>query len=178
MALTMRVGEMHPASIQQRYRLVGPFCRRVHVRPRIKRIVAGLITLSMVVFGQVCALRTLASPPDAIASIPVAEAESFKHEGCTSACGGGGAERDEQPCPSGASMCCSTWAPPGTRLSLALPVSLRLQLTEAWLAGTSAAVIEDRAQAVAFDELARPPGSPHDPFLVSSLSRRGPPARA
>ena len=147
------------------------------MRPRIKRIVAGLITLSMVVFGQVCALRTLASPPDAIASIPVAEAESFKHDGCTSACGGGGEERDAQPCPSGASMCCSTWAPPGARLSLAFPVSLRLALTEALHAGVSVAVFVDRAQAVAFHERARPPGSPRDPFLVSSLSRRGPPAR-
>lgn len=175
MALTMRVGEMHPEFLN-RGRLVDPFAEGSHVMPRLNRIVAGLITLSMVVFGQVCALRMLASPADPIASISVADSESSKHEGCTSACGG--AERDERPCPSGASMCCSTWAPPGTRLSLALPVSLRLQLTEAWLAGTSAAVIEDRAQAVAFDELARPPGSPRDPFLVSSLSRRGPPARA
>ena len=150
------------------------------VRSRLKPLLVGLLTLAMVVFGQVCALSTLmarATPSEVLATESVSttdEANACSHSDC---------EGDEQSgqtghsgCPSGASSCCSTWGPPCDRLSLAPPPSVLISGADVWLVADDLHAIEGRASEVALFELARPPGLPKDAFLASSLSRRGPPA--
>lgn len=147
------------------------------VRKRITTLLAGLIMLSMVMFGQVCGLSTLTPSWRGTESeflTEVQPVETAEHEDtCTPEdCGGD----DEEQCPSGASMCCSTWAPPGARLSLPNPTSFHLALSHAWLALACFKGVDDGAPGVALFELARPPGPPSNLLLTSSLSHRGPPA--
>lgn len=148
------------------------------MQPRITTVLAGLITLSMVVFGQVCALRTLSAPLLTASESSVETQDAGDHGGCGSAECGGGSGEDEGACPSGASMCCSTWVPPGSRLILSPPSSLRLALNDPWLVPSGHTVVEDGSQEVSLSQLARPPGSSIVLLNTSSLSRRGPPARS
>lgn len=153
--------------------------QRLPVQSRITSFMAALIALSMVVFGQVCALSTLVSLSDAMASevsIEGQSGESAGHQGCSSETCGGDRKKSGGPCPSGAAMCCSTWAPPSGRLELTQPALLRLPLNDFSVDHSGLNSVEDRAAEVALFEFDRPPGTSGDPLLTSSLSRRGPPA--
>jgi hypothetical protein len=146
------------------------------VRSRVSPYVAGLITLAMVVFGQVCALHQFVEPGGPAASDVAFQAmpAADEHTGtCTSDdCGG----EVDTSCPTGAAECCSTWGPPSSRLLLPPPSALLLTLADAWLVVADRHVVEERVLEVALFELARPPGFSADALLSSSLSRRGPPA--
>lgn len=146
------------------------------MRTRVSPLLASLITLSMVVFGQVCAFSTMAQPQasDGAVELEVA-AGGDEHAGtCTSEeCGGDG--EGEGHCASGAAFCCSTWAPPSDPVSLSPPQSIRLGPADAWTALAATVVTEDGAQEVAPFRLARPPVTANV-LRSSSLSRRGPPA--
>ena len=149
------------------------------MQPRITSVLAALITVSMVVFGQVCALGTLVNPSDPTAPVLRAEgqsAERAEHAGCTSEACGGESGENEGHCPSGAAMCCSTWAPPMSRLELPPPSLLRLVLTDFSPVLAKLTPVQDRAPGVALFELDRPPGSSSGLIPTSSLSHRGPPA--
>ena len=150
---------------------------RFFVRSRLAQILAGGITISMVVFGQVCAFSTMAGHPVCAGAVElesVASSEEHATDACTSDGCSGEAEGSEGEghCPSGAAMCCSTWAPPGAELSVPPPTSVRV----GWTGLATTVVDEDRAPEVALFRLARPPGPPPEVLLSSSLSRRGPPA--
>ena len=150
---------------------------RFLVRSRVAPILAGLITLSMVTFGQVCAFSTIAHSPKSehALELETASAAEEEHGTCTSeGCEGEG--EDEGHCPSGAATCCSTWAPPTAPLSVPPPTSTRINLADAWMIPATSLVLEDGAQEVALFKLDRPPGRPTEALLVSSQSRRGPPA--
>jgi hypothetical protein len=151
------------------------------VRSRLTPLLVGLLTLAMVVFGQVCALSMLmarATTTDAVAFKSVSpiddDASACRHTDCE------GEEQSGQTghsgCPSGASSCCSTWGPPSDRLSLAPPPSVLMSDADVWLVADDLHAVEERASEVALFELARPPSLPTDTCLASSLSRRGPPA--
>lgn len=148
--------------------------------PRLKAILVCLITLGMVVFGQVCALSTLVKGVDpSVSDLAVSDVPATEDHAATcnpEDCAGEGGDEGHQGCPSGAASCCSTWGPPTSRLALSPPVSLRLALPDAWLAAADAHTAEDRAAEVALFELARPPCHPTGVLLASPLSRRGPPA--
>jgi hypothetical protein len=150
------------------------------VRSRFAPILAGLITLAMVVFGQVCAYSRLVTSVGettaaaSVETVPVPEdhASTCDPAGCESE-----GERDNgSGCPSGAASCCSTWGPPSVRLSLTPPVSVPLFLADLWLIADDIHALAERASEVALFELARPPGLSTDALLASSVSRRGPPA--
>lgn len=142
------------------------------VAPRSAAGFAWLITLSMVVFGQVCAMQSLVIAPGsdlAQAAAPEATKDRCTHEGCSDE-----GESDEG-CPT--SLCCSTWAPPSSRLSLTPPTSVRVAPSDVWVVVMFSQVDDgDRAREVARSELARPPGMLSDPLIYSPRSRRGPPA--
>ncbi len=148
------------------------------MRSRLTPILVCLVTLAMVVFGQVCALSTLVRGVDPatlnlVASVPATDDPEAT---CNPAdCEGGGDEAEGEGCPAGASSCCSTWGPPISRLSLTPPAS-SVVLSDEWLVFNDGHRVEQGATEVALFELARPPGLPTDALLVSSLSRRGPPA--
>ena len=151
------------------------------MRLRLTPIVAGMITLAMVAFGQLCAFSTAMAPAQSgTESAAVESAADSDHHGAACdprACGGEGEGENGDPgCPS-ASSCCSTWGPPSARLSVSPPESICFAPFDLWMVVSQDQSVEERATEVAFHELARPPGHPTDAHLASSLSRRGPPAR-
>jgi hypothetical protein len=150
------------------------------VRSRLTPIVAGMVTLAMVTFGQLCAFSTVMAPVQSEAeSVAVESTPEAEHHGATCdprECGGE-SEDGDQGCPSGASSCCSTWGPPSARPSVSPPESISFAPSDLCLVVSQNQSVEERAMEVAFCELARPPGHPTDAHLASSLSRRGPPAR-
>lgn len=152
------------------------------VQRRITSVLAGLITLSMVVFGQVCALSALvdpSSPTPSERSLEASSARGKAHgETCTSEACGGGKSNSEKPCSGASAMCCSTWAPPCNRVEVPPPAGLSVPLSDLALVLAIATELEDRALGVALFQLDRPPGFNSLPLLTSSLSRRGPPARS
>jgi hypothetical protein len=132
-----------------------------------------LITLSLVVFGQVCAMRELVVGPSlTVVSEQKAADSSVKNDRCTHE---GCADEGEADEGCASSLCCSSWAPPGSRLSLPPPASVRVPPSDVWVAPISLDD-DDRALEVARSELARPPGMLSDPLIDSPRSRRGPPA--
>ena len=153
---------------------------RVYVRSRLTPIVAGMVTLAMVVFGQLCAFSTVMAPVQSgTESAAVESTAEADHHGAACdprECGGEG-EDGASGCPSGASSCCSTWGPPSARLSVSPPESISFAPADLWMVVSQDQSAEERATEVAFCELARPPGHRSDANLASSLSRRGPPAR-
>ena len=150
------------------------------MRSRLTPIVAGMVTLAIVVFGQLCAFSTVMAPVQSGTESAAVESttEADHHETTCDPRECGGESKDgDHGCPSGASSCCSTWGPPSARLSVSPPESISFAPSDLWMVVQSQSV-EERAMEVAFWELARPPGHPTDAHLASSLSRRGPPARA
>ncbi len=151
------------------------------MRTRFTSVVAGLVTITMVVFGQLCAFSAFIAHDESTPGAAVATtAESTDHAASCdpSSCHGDGDEDGESGCPSGASNCCSTWGPPMDRLSVAPPSLAPLSLADAWLSIDESRAGEKRVSEVALLELARPPGSTTEALLAASLSRRGPPALA
>lgn len=149
------------------------------MRTRFTPVVAGLVTIAMVVFGQLCAFSTFVAHDESAANLTEATtAESDDHAASCdpSSCHGDGDEDGESGCPSGASSCCSTWGLPMDRLFVSPPSLDHLGLTGAWLAMNESRANEKRVSEVALFELARPPGSLTEALLAASLSRRGPPA--
>ena len=145
---------------------------------RVTSVLAGLVTLSMVVFGQVCALSTLVGPSNATPSelrLQAQASQSGHQDTCTSEACGGRKGESEGSCPGGSAMCCSTWSPPSSRLQVPPPTLFSLAFYDA-LDMARLMEDEDRAPGVALFNLDRPPGSSRDLLLTSSLSRRGPPA--
>lgn len=146
---------------------------------RVTPIVVGLVTVAMLTFGQLCAFSTLLAPvhPETEGVTADHAADSNDHEAtCDPSQCGGEREDGEHGCPSGASMCCSTWGPPTARLAVVPPSSVYLSMADAWLVVPQSHALDVRAAEVALFELARPPGNPTDALLASTLSRRGPPA--
>lgn len=149
------------------------------MRTRFTSVVAGLVTIAMVVFGQLCAFSAFVAHDESAANSPVATtAESDDHAtSCDpSSCDGNGEEDGQSGCPSGAPSCCSTWGPPMDRLSVSPPSLGPSGLADAWFALDESRDDEKRVSEVALFELARPPGSTTEALLAASLSRRGPPA--
>lgn len=141
------------------------------MRSRLHPIVACVITLAMVAFGQVCAVNTLVR----CAEPSVVEAADHEATCDPRECGGEGP--DEAPaCPTGAASCCSTWGPPISRLVMGPPTPTVSAPLDGWLAPSVADGVETGAAEVAPDGLARPPGGSTTTLLAASLSRRGPPA--
>ena len=133
----------------------------------------------MLAFGQLCAFSTLLAPvhPEAAGVTADQATEADDHEAtCDPSQCGGENEDSEHGCPSGASMCCSTWGPPTARLALVPPSSVFMSMADAWLVVLQGHALDVRAAEVALFELARPPGRPANSLLASTLSRRGPPA--
>ena len=148
------------------------------MRSRLAPLVVGLITLAMVVFGQICALSTLVAAHEVKAAEVESPSASEDHEATCDPSNCGGQDESDQHCPSGAPNCCSTWGPPNDRLSVSPPASLSLALLDAWLAVPHVHAMEERAAEVALFQLARPPSELSEVVLAFSLSRRGPPALA
>jgi hypothetical protein len=140
------------------------------VRSRVAPGLVALVTLSILAFGQVCALHNECTT---VESARVASNEpASSHDGCSSdGCGG----EDDAPCTGCAPNCCRTWGPPTERLELPAPISLRHPLDIAEILDRFQPT-QDRAPEVALFQLARPPSEPAGPEFATSLSRRGPPA--
>lgn len=144
---------------------------------RVSPIVACIVTLALVAFGEVCALGSFLARVEtpesamAVASVDVSE----KHGGCTDECGGVPEDGENEGCPTGAVSCCSTWGPPTSRISLALPTLLS-PLLDAWDVVVGVSAEQERAAEVALFPLARPPGQFFSTLFTSSIPRRGPPA--
>ena len=143
---------------------------------RVSPIVACIVTLALVAFGEVCALGSYLARVEAsedATAIASADA-SAEHGGCEGECGVP-EDGENESCPPGASRCCSTWGPPTSRMSLALP-ALFLPLLDAWEVVVGASAEQERAAEVALLALDRPPGPFSGALFISSIPRRGPPA--
>lgn len=142
-------------------------------------LAVGLVSIAMLVFGQLCAFSSfmVQEQPEST-NVALASAKSDDHaQACDpSTCGDEGQGEGHSGCPSGATSCCSTWGPPMDRLSVSPPTLAPVGLADTWLAIDESCATEKRASEVALFELARPPSDPTDALLAASLSRRGPPA--
>lgn len=140
-------------------------------------IVACVVTLALVAFGQVCALGSLLARVEAPESALVVTTEkaSDEHSGCTGDCDTNSEDGQKEGCPTGAASCCSTWGPPTTRISLALP-ALWTPLLDVGDVAVGLNVEQERAAEVALFQLDHPPRQFFSSLFISSIPRRGPPA--
>lgn len=139
--------------------------------PRVRSLLATMLALAVLAFGELCAL----GPAAPAGAAPVESAAPAAHATCDGGCGAP-APADEPgaaACPSGAVLCCSSWGPPSARLSMTPPAGVGFTAEPA-IESAPAAEPERGAGRAAFERV-RPPGD--HPRLATALSRRGPPAR-
>ena len=146
------------------------------MRARITPVIAGLVSIAMLAFGQLCALSSFSATHESETGVASVAAENDDHARTCDPSECGDDRESGSGCPNGALSCCSTWGPPIDRLSVSPPTFAPSGSADVWPAIEESHATENRIWEVALFELARAPSDPTDALLAASLSRRGPPA--
>ena len=143
----------------------------------VRTWISGIVVLAMVGFAQLCAVQpqitTAATTTDEHRAVEQPEPQAAgDHD--DSACSPGECGGDAEGCPSGASVCCSTWGLPARAGTLEPPIVAGNFATDLQLLATEIPL--EQTHAARPVEIVRPPGPIEATLLlISAVSRRGPP---